>query len=1123
MSGTAHTASAAVQAPASAVPGPLQRTCNCGGAAGPSGQCTKCSVDEKLGIQPKLTIGPQNDVYEQEADRIADQVVTGGPGVSKVSSGITQLQRQSAETEEETGLMQPKATVSEPAATKTATAAAAAVAAGGQPLSHPERTFFESRFGRDLSNVRIHTDATAQSAARGINARAYTLRNHIVFAPGQHSPGTTEGRRLLAHELTHTLQQGTGFGAVQRIQRATPYYALDSIRGEASPGTRTHRHVQHNLGIEARSGQTLFAEMPVPGGSERGNRGYVDLYRSDTNVPVGVEFSGGDPEFLHIRRRSQGARRETGQQINGAPLTRAANVRSAAPAGRRGASACSRLGLPRNRGICRLGNTAPTTIEIGEIKPRLSGDSILGTDQVRRYTGAVDRLSTQVTDYATTNPTLVHPSGSTGWSPTVTPLTNLPLGILSPSRQGRGPVDAGLYLGGIRVGPAEPCMLHVEEMGAGIYTYFFEPTSRSGAGGRTSGGGGGTSGGGRTATIRGSDTALRPVRTALMEGPNATQAESSARRVRRGRGGRIRARDSFVFSNWSSRVFTPWRRNAERATGGRGNRALRSPTTEARRRYRNEALRQIDLVRGAGSRLAPAGTREDTRELNRVQHWIDHGTVYGRLRATFGRSFITLIRTFDRLRARIAERTRRTGRNLRGGRLGSGLRGAVLTAIKGLAITMLGIFVRDVAGRLMRAVQQGADAFLRETFEAQLETLDSRITELEQIQEALRTGISERLESEFGEQLALVEQLLEDVETAASTLGAFGTVLELAKWAYRVAQCGVPPVVGCIIGFIASEIAAQAIGLIVASCWFKREVLFPAVSGIEAIARLPGRVARAIGDQARSVLPPSLQAIIGEVDESPIVATPEMVECDNDSSNPYNLTPEQIRLASILSRYDEEHVNSLFDALQHLGIASDDDDPNLQLSNSDVDFIQRLLETYSEEDFERMIEQTEPRRPRSTTTGAVLNELDQAVERAARGESTSGAGGATAETDVGVPSEEEQTEEIAGERAEVQRRLSRVDPSSAQRDRRNFTSGDWTGREVGDTFIQFIFGLREDGTLVGAFERISITGVRDDGQFEINLQGGVRYYADSGETYWTFADDRSAVTIGVTGGEGSTP
>lgn len=90
---------------------------------------------------------------------------------------------------------------------------------GGQPLSAPLRAFFEPRLGRNLGNVRIHTDARAAQAAREVDARAYTLGRDVVFGAGEYQPDTDSGRRLLAHELVHVAQQGAGAAVLQRKSR----------------------------------------------------------------------------------------------------------------------------------------------------------------------------------------------------------------------------------------------------------------------------------------------------------------------------------------------------------------------------------------------------------------------------------------------------------------------------------------------------------------------------------------------------------------------------------------------------------------------------------------------------------------------------------------------------------------------------------------------------------------------------------------------------------------------------------------------------------------------------------------------------------------------------------------
>ena len=92
----------------------------------------------------------------------------------------------------------------------------AALSSAGRPLTPQSRAFFEPRFGRDLSRVRLHTGAAAERSAREISAAAYTVGQDIVLGRGGPAPETPAGRWLMAHELAHVLQQGAGSGTVVR-------------------------------------------------------------------------------------------------------------------------------------------------------------------------------------------------------------------------------------------------------------------------------------------------------------------------------------------------------------------------------------------------------------------------------------------------------------------------------------------------------------------------------------------------------------------------------------------------------------------------------------------------------------------------------------------------------------------------------------------------------------------------------------------------------------------------------------------------------------------------------------------------------------------------------------------
>jgi hypothetical protein len=96
----------------------------------------------------------------------------------------------------------------------------------GQPLDAKTRAFMEPRFGHDFSQVRVHTNARAAESVRAVNALAYTVGRDVVFGAGQYAPGTSEGRRLMAHELTHVVQQ-RGETILDKLSISDPFTAYE--------------------------------------------------------------------------------------------------------------------------------------------------------------------------------------------------------------------------------------------------------------------------------------------------------------------------------------------------------------------------------------------------------------------------------------------------------------------------------------------------------------------------------------------------------------------------------------------------------------------------------------------------------------------------------------------------------------------------------------------------------------------------------------------------------------------------------------------------------------------------------------------------------------------------------
>jgi hypothetical protein len=106
--------------------------------------------------------------------------------------------------------------------------------AGGEPLPAPVKGLFESRFGHDFGRVRIHADTGADDSAQALDAQAYTKGNHIVFGRDRYAPDSVAGRRLLAHELAHVVQQhhAAGEGVQRKPAEGKRFYSLEEMYGE---------------------------------------------------------------------------------------------------------------------------------------------------------------------------------------------------------------------------------------------------------------------------------------------------------------------------------------------------------------------------------------------------------------------------------------------------------------------------------------------------------------------------------------------------------------------------------------------------------------------------------------------------------------------------------------------------------------------------------------------------------------------------------------------------------------------------------------------------------------------------------------------------------------------------
>jgi hypothetical protein len=149
--------------------------------------------------QPKLVVEKENDPLEREAEHVTDHVMRAPDRRLSACAAPPRISRKSAAADTgTTGALDAPPLVHE------------ALDSPGLPLDADTRDFFEPRFRHDFSRVRVHADPVSAESARSVNALAYTVGEHIVFGNGQYERGTHRGARLLAHELSHVVQQGGG-------------------------------------------------------------------------------------------------------------------------------------------------------------------------------------------------------------------------------------------------------------------------------------------------------------------------------------------------------------------------------------------------------------------------------------------------------------------------------------------------------------------------------------------------------------------------------------------------------------------------------------------------------------------------------------------------------------------------------------------------------------------------------------------------------------------------------------------------------------------------------------------------------------------------------------------------
>jgi len=790
-------------------------------------KCADCAGDKQLElekIQPKLKISGSNDRYAQEADRVATQVIgspapmtaarlsllgvqpfssqrwgysraknqlnTSSPPISSIiqrdGDALPPLVEEAAEEAPEEEITCQRSATTEASSEANLETQLQQHRGQGQPLPSATSQFMGARFGYDFSSVRVHTSSAAAQMNQQLNSYAFTTGQDIYFAPGQYQPGSSSGDRLLAHELTHVVQQSTGFKAVapyiQRRAETKTYYG-------GLTGNTVHGHVERIL--RGANGD-LITEATIPHATRNRSDvftdvGFADLYKSEGNKVSGIKGQEEDEETGQRRYNNIG--RRTRRRVGG-PVSWNPTFVGGAVTG-----------------------DFPEWFKVADLKPyslsRLGG----GIAQVRHYIEGIPRFADKLQqDLGQTSQI---PRGSVLQDSEIT----LPPAINFDNFDLEHNTDRDLTrAGGIRNGTTNQ-RIWVYNLSSGLLVYFpvhlGQPSPRF------------------AQWVRQQRTELRALRRELRQRttPSLNARVDTKRRPTSPVASRPLPQSQQLSKSSAGKPITVQRNGPRTRTdwAARGRRweSHRRPWSRRVKTYfrdRGRSLRDYvhisdELNRPA--RIGPGELANGGPIVEEILFWSGpFGKFFGALRFRFGRIFDLVAEKFDRIRDRFRGFNHRV-RRLAGRSYSFGWRRqlirVLMRAVKAGIVRFLqesyNIFANCATALMQKAIQQIVD-HASEDYKEEICTVE---TAFDDWKDQIETELQER----FGDYEEVIDQL-GDVQQWISLTTSLITLIRLG---FQAVACLSPPALGCLWGLVGQVALEVMLDLIIGTEWFQQNII----------------------------------------------------------------------------------------------------------------------------------------------------------------------------------------------------------------------------------------------------------------------------------------------------------